>query len=52
MVWLAGWVVIEGATAAAFTVRTALLLVVLPAELETTTENWAPLLEVASAAVV
>jgi hypothetical protein len=42
-VWFAGCVVIDGATLLAFTVRVALLLVVLPAELVTTTENMEPL---------
>jgi hypothetical protein len=40
------------ADCAAFTVRVALLLVTLPTELETVTENCAPLLEVASVGVV
>jgi hypothetical protein len=51
-VWLAGWVVIEGATAAAVTVRVAVLLVTLPVELLTTTLNWLPLSEIAVAGVV
>src|SRR5256885_12300925 len=42
-VWLAGWVVIEGAVALAFTVSVAALLVTLPAVLLTTTVNCAPL---------
>ena len=37
--WLAGCVVMEGATAAAFTVSVAALLVALPATLLTTTVN-------------
>ena len=52
MVWLDGCVVIEGATGAGFTVRTAALLVALPAVLLTTTVNCAPLAEVVSAGVV
>ena len=51
-VWLAGCVVIEGATGAALTVSVAALLVTLPAELLTTTVNCAPLSEVVSAGVV
>jgi hypothetical protein len=51
-VWLAGCVVIEGATAAAVTVRVAVLLVVLPAELLTITVNCDPLSDVAVAGVV
>jgi hypothetical protein len=51
-VWLAGWVVIDGATAAAFTVKVALLLVALPAELLTTTEKVDPLSAVVVAGVV
>ncbi len=51
-VWLAGCVVIEGATGAAFTVRVAELLVTFPAVLLTTTVNSAPLSELAVAAVV
>jgi len=39
--WLAGWVVIVGATAAALTVRVAMLLVALPAVLLTSTVNCA-----------
>jgi len=50
--WLAGWVVIEGATGAAFTVRVAALLVTLPAVLLTTTVNWVPLSEVVVAGAV
>ena len=50
--WLAGWVVIEGATGAAFTVRVTGLLVTLPAVLFTTTRNVDPLSEVAVAGVV
>ena len=42
-VWLAGWVVIEGVAAAAFTVSVAALLVTLPAVLLTTTTNCSPL---------
>ena len=42
-VWLAGWVAIEGATAAALTVSVAALLVTLPAVLLTTTVNCEPL---------
>jgi hypothetical protein len=44
--------VIEGATAAGFTVKAALLLVALPAELVTTTEKVDPLSVVAVAGVV
>jgi len=51
-VWLAGCVVIDGATAAAFTVKVALLLVALPAELLTTTEKVDPLSAVVVAGVV
>jgi len=51
-VWLAGGDVIDGATAAAFTVRVALLLVALPAEFVTTTENRDPLSAVVVAGVV
>jgi len=51
-VWLAGWVVIDGATAAALTVRVAALLVALPTLLLTTTVNCAPLSEVVVAGVV
>ena len=42
-VWLAGWVLIEGATAVALTVSVATLLVTLPAVLLTTTVNCEPL---------
>lgn len=52
MVWLAGCDVIEGATAAAFTVKVALLLVTLPAELVTTTEKLDPLSAVVVAGIV
>src|SRR5207302_6054564 len=38
-VWLAGWVVIDGAAAAALTVSVAALLVILPAVLLTATVN-------------
>jgi hypothetical protein len=51
-VWLAGCVVIEGATGAGFTVRVAALLVALPAVLVTTTVNCAPLSEVVVTGVV
>jgi hypothetical protein len=51
-VWLAGCVVIEGATGAALTVRVAALLVVLPVVLVITTVNCAPLSEVVVAGVV
>ncbi len=51
-VWLVGWVVIEGATGAAFTVRVAELLVTLPAVLLITTVNCAPLSELVVAGVV
>jgi len=44
--------VIEGATLAAFTVRVALLLVAVPAELVTTTEKVEPLSAVVVAGVV
>jgi hypothetical protein len=44
--------VIDGATAAAFTVRVALLLVALPAELVATTEKVEPLSAVVVAGVV
>jgi hypothetical protein len=47
-VWLAGCVVIDGATGAALTVSIATLLVTLPTKLLSTTVNCAPL----SAAVV
>jgi hypothetical protein len=49
---LAGWDVIEGATLPAFTVRVALLLVAVPAELVTTTEKVEPLSAVVVAGVV
>ena len=49
---LAGCVVIAGATAGAFTVRTAALLVTLPALLVTVTVNCALLLATTSAGVV
>ena len=51
-VWLAGCVVIEGATGAALTVRVATLLVTLPAVLLTTTVNCAPLSELVVTGVV
>ena len=51
-VWLAGCEVIDGATAAGFTVKVALLLVALPAELVTTTEKLDPLSVVVVAGVV
>jgi hypothetical protein len=51
-VWLAGWVVIVGATAAAVTVSVAAVLVMVPALLLTTTANCAPLSEIVVAAVV
>jgi len=51
-VWLAGWVVIEGATGAALTVRVAALLVTLPAVLLTSTVKSAPLSELVVAGVV
>jgi hypothetical protein len=44
--------VIDGATAAAFTVKVAVLLVALPAELVTTTEKLDPLSAVVVADVV
>ena len=50
--WLAGCVVMEGATGAALTVRVAALLVTLPAVLVITTVNSAPLSELAVAGVV
>ena len=50
--WLAGWVVIEGATGAALTTRVAALLVTLPAVLLIATVNCAPLSELAVAGVV
>ena len=51
-VWLVGCVVIDGATAAAFTVSVAGLLVALPAALLTTVKNCAPLSELVVAGVV
>ncbi len=51
-VWLAGCVEMAGATAALVTVRTAALLVALPALLLTTTVNFALLSAVVSAGVV
>ena len=51
-VWLAGCIVIDGATAAALTVNMAALLVALPAALLTTTVNCAPLSELVVAGVV
>ena len=51
-VWLAGCVVIVGATGAALTVRMAALLVALPVVLVITTVNCAPLSEVVVAGVV
>ena len=51
-VWLAGCVVIEGATGAALTVRVAALLGTLPTVLLTTTVNCAPLSEPVVAGVV
>jgi hypothetical protein len=51
-VWLAGCVVIDGATVALVTVRTATLLVALPALLLTATVNCALLFAVVSAGVV
>jgi hypothetical protein len=41
--WLTGWPVIDGATAALLTVRIAALLIAVPAPLLTVTENCAPL---------
>ena len=49
---LAGCDVMEGATAAAVTVKSAVLLVMLPEELLTVTLNEAPLSEVVVAGVV
>ena len=49
---LAGCVVMEGATLAAVTVRSAVLLVMLPDALLTVTLNEAPLSEVVVAGVV
>jgi hypothetical protein len=43
MVWLTGWVVIDGGTGAGLTVSVAGLLVAEPAPLVTTTLNVAPL---------
>jgi len=43
MVWLAGWLVMLGATGSGLTIRVALLLVTLLAELLTTTQKSAPL---------
>ena len=51
-VWLAGCVVMEGATGAAVTVRMAALLVTLPELSVTTTVNDDPLSEAAVAGVV
>jgi hypothetical protein len=51
-VWLAGWDVIEGATAAVFTVKVAVLLVALPAELVTINEKADPLSAVVVTGVV
>jgi len=51
-VWLAGWVVIDGDTGEAVTVRVAAPLVILPAELLTVTVNSAPLSEAAAGGVV
>jgi hypothetical protein len=52
-VWLAGWLVIEGATSVLpLTVSVAVLLVIFPAELLTTTENFAPLSDVLVVGVV
>jgi len=51
-VWFAGSVVIEGATAAALTVRVPALLVTLPAVLLIMTVNCAPLSELVVAGVV
>ena len=50
--WLAGCMVIEGATGAALTVRVAALLVTLPTVLLTTTVKSAPLSEPVVAGVV
>ena len=52
MLRLVGCDVMEGATAAAVTVRSAVLLVTLPEELLTVTLNEAPLSEVVVAGVV
>ncbi|PYX86540.1 MAG: hypothetical protein DMG70_00460 [Acidobacteria bacterium] len=51
-VWLAGCMVIDGATAVALTVNVATLLVTLPTVLLTATENCAPLSELVVAVVV
>jgi hypothetical protein len=51
-VWLAGCVVIDGATEVALTVSIAALLVTLPTELLSTTVNCAPLSAVVVAGVV
>ncbi len=51
-VWLAGCVVIDGATEAVVTVSMAALLVALPAALLTATVNCAPLSELVVASVV
>ena len=51
-VWLAGWVVIVGATVALVTVRIAALLVAFPALLLTATANCALLSAIVSAGVV
>src|SRR5260370_1018546 len=51
-VWLAGCVVIVGATGAGFTVSVAAALVTVPAPLLTTTVNCSPLCDVAVAGVV
>jgi hypothetical protein len=51
-VWLVGCVVIEGGTAAAFTVSVAVLLVTVPAVLLTSTRNVDPLSDVVVAGMV
>jgi hypothetical protein len=51
-VWLAGGVVIVGATGAGFTVSVAVALVTVPAVLLTTTANVDPLSDVVVAGVV
>jgi len=51
-VWLAGWVVTVGATAAALTFSVAVLLVTLPLELLTTTSKLEPSSEELVAGVV
>jgi hypothetical protein len=51
-VWFAGCVVIVGATAAAFTVKVAALLVTVPAVFVTTTSNVEPLSAVVVTGVV